>query len=36
MVEFKYITNAYVQLADIDTGYYIKSWQEIYELVKKN
>jgi hypothetical protein len=30
-----YQTNIYVQLADMDTGFYTKTWQEIYEMIKK-
>jgi len=30
-----YTSNTYTQLADESTEFYLKSWQEIYELLKQ-
>jgi hypothetical protein len=30
-----YTSKAYAQLSDPTTGYYKKTWQEIYEMLKK-
>jgi len=30
-----YTSNTYTQLADENTEFYLKSWQEIYELLKQ-
>ena len=30
-----YTSNTYTQLADENTKFYLKSWQEIYELLKQ-
>jgi hypothetical protein len=30
-----YLTGVYRHLADMDTALYLKSWQEIYEMIKK-